>query len=289
MNQLRILLLLLLVTIGEGIGAGQAVAQQIRYLGSVQYATGSYYFTQRTNSFYFTNGLGINYGNINAYLNVPLISQNTPWISYSSTGLGPLPTGGPRNGVVPEGHGRGNNGQGKRKVDLGSADTLNYIQTSFGDPSLMISVSLFTSSRKTTIINGNWGVKFPLADANEGFGTGAWDIGGGLSWSQRFLDHWLFMLSGMYWQLGDMNELDISNILSYSTGLGRSFMEGKLMGSFSFFGSTQIIDGIDPPLSLGTGLNYQITKKLSINGNALVGISESASDFSIGLGWNITL
>lgn len=289
MNWVHVLSLLLLGAIAEGVGAGQAAAQEVRYLGSVQYSTGSYYFTQRTNSLYFTNGLGINYGKVNAYLNVPLITQNTPWISYSSTGLGPLPTGGPKSGMVPNGHGRGSGGQGMRKIDLGSADTLNYTQTSFGDPSLMISVPLFTSSNKTSIINSNWGVKFPLADPSKGFGTGAWDIGGGLSWSQRFFDHWLFMLSGMYWQLGDMSELDINNMMSYSTGLGRSFIEGKLLGSFSFFGSTQIIDDIDPPLSVGTGLNYQLTNTISINGNALVGVSESASDFSIGLGWNITL
>jgi hypothetical protein len=271
-------------------GAGDAMGQEIRYNGSVQYASGSYYFTQRTGSFYLNNGLTIAGDNISFSFDVPLITQNTPWLSYSSTGIGLLPTGGPRSGQVSKGKGQGaGNGKGKRNIDLGSADTLNYTKTSFSDPSLMVNATVFTSERGRTIISSSVGVKFPIANPNAGFGTGEWDIGAGLSWSQRFSEQWIVIISGMYWKLGDMEELNFNDMVSYSTGLGRSFGNAKLMAIGNFFGSTEIIDGVDPPMSVGAGLSYRPSTKLNFNTNVLMGLSESASDLSFGLGWSVTL
>lgn len=283
--------LVLAVVIFVAFGTCPAVGQQVRYVGSVQYATGSYYFTERTGSLYFNNGLGISGRGAGLYINLPLITQNTPWISYTSTGVGPLPTGGPKNKLVDNHNNDTGMGHqmGRRKIDPGSTDTLNFAETHFGDPSLSAHLLIYESNYGATRINGNLGVKIPLADSNSGFGTGAWDLGGGLSWAQRIGGQYLLILSGMYWQLGDMEDLDFNNILSYSAALGRSFQNSKWMATANFFGSTEIINGIDPPMSVGAGLNYQLSTKLSLNTNMLVGLTESASDFSIGIGWGVVL
>lgn len=271
-------------------GAGLAWGQEVNYFGSLQYATGSYYFTERTGSFYFNNGLGISGNRISIYLNVPYIAQNTPWISYTSAGAGPLPTGGPHSGVVDSNsHGQGMHGGKGRRINPGSSDTVSYTEANFGDPSLSGSVKIYNPGFGRTSVNGNFGLKFPVADPSSGFGTGAWDFGAGLSWSQRVADNSLLILSGMYWQLGDMDDLDFNNILSYSVAFGQNFQNGKWLATANFFGSTQIIEDIDPPLNAGGGLNFRASSNVNLNANLLFGLTESASDFSIGLGWSFKL
>jgi hypothetical protein len=269
----------------------QLHAQNLYYSGSLQYATGSYFFTERTGSFYFSNSLGVSSDRLSLYVSVPLIYQNTPWISYSRSGTGMIPTGGPQSRLVDsrrQQQGNGN-GSGRRKhtINPGSADTTSFSETHFGDPSVSANIKLWSSESNRTNINSNWGLKFPLVDEDSGFGTGGWDIGGGLSWSQRIQQQYLLMISGMYWYLGDMDELNLNNMLSYSAAVGRTFSDGKLMGTVSFMGSTEIIDDVDPPVNVGAGLNYRISTATNLNTNILFGLTESASDFSIGAGWSI--
>lgn len=107
--------------------------QEVRYSGSLQYATGSYYFTERTGSFYFTNGLNISGDKSSFSITIPFIAQSTPWVSNVGTGI--LPTGGPKNNMINN-NTTGGQRRGNRKIDLGSSDTLTYTQTNFGDPSI---------------------------------------------------------------------------------------------------------------------------------------------------------
>lgn len=269
-------------------GLNVSVGQDLRYNGSLQYATGSYYFTERTGSFYFNNGLGFSGKTLNAYLTVPFIAQNTPWISYSGMGTGPLPTGGPKSGLVDNRRGQGNQ-RGKRRIDPGSTDTVSFTETHFGDPSLSVGIKIYSTDYGKSTLNGNFGLKFPLTDVDSGFGTGAWDVGAGLSWAQRLTDNLLLIISGMYWQLGDMDELDFNNIISYSGAVGKSFSDGDWMVTANFLGSTQIIDDIDPPINVGAGISNQVSSSFSVNANVQFGLSESASDFSIGFGWSFKL
>ena len=263
-----------------------ASAQIVRYSGSLHYATGSYYFTERTGSFYFNNGISMSGDKGSISLSVPFITQNTPWVSNVGTGI--LPTGGPKNSMI----GNNSNGgmrKGNRKIDLGTSDTLNYTQANFGDPSLSASLEVLSTKDRTTTISANGGIKLPLANPQKGFGTGKWDWGGGLSWSQRITAKTLLLANGMFWKLGDMDDLDFNNIVTYSAALGQSFSNGKWMGLISFSGTTQIIDNVDPPLTVATGVNMQTSDKVSLNSNLSIGLTESASDVSIGVGWSLKL
>ncbi len=266
---------------------GKLRAQDVYYSGSLQYATGSYYFTERTGSFYFSNSLGMSGDKGSVYFSIPLITQNTPWVSYTRSGT--LPTGGPQSRLAGTRQQQQGGGRGQRKhtIDLGKADTVNFSKTHFGDPSLSANIKLWSSPSARTSISSNWGVKIPFTDENSGYGTGGWDVGGGISWSQRIQQKYLMMLSGMYWVLGDMNDLNLNNMLSYSAALGRMFKDGKWMTTASLFGSTEIIDEVDPPVSIGAGLNYRVSAQINLSTNMMIGLTESASDFSIGVGWSI--
>lgn len=269
----------------------QATSQNLSYHGSAQYATGDYFFTERTGSFFLSNGLSVSGERVTLSVNVPYIVQSSPWISYSSHGL--LPTGGPGNGSVS---GRGGSGSGMgmgsgkgRVVDPGDVDTVSYRQASFGDPNVAATYRIYTSSSRRTSVRANANVKFPLADPTGGFGTGAWDFGAGLSVAQRLGLNFIWLVNATYWQLGDMDELDFINPLSFSSGIGRVSANSKWLISANIYGYTKVLDEADPPLSAGLNSSVSITEKVQLSANLVIGLSESSSDFSTGLGWSIRL
>jgi len=287
-----------MVLSGFFLGAGSVSGQQVTYSGSAQYATGSYFFEKSTNSFYLTNGIRVADNGVSISLNVPYTIQNTPWLSYS--GIGYIPTGGPQNGMVSDmgkGRGKGKGGQGQTRgmasvstVDeaVPLADTVSYNKYGFSDPNLYLSVRLSPDRATATSLYLNAGVKIPFANPETGFGTGAWDLGAGLSLTQRF-GTFFISADAMYWHLGDMQDLNFNDPVSFGLGLGKSWKNGKWLLSGLLTGYTRIIEGYDPPLSLGIGLGHFLTKKITLNANISFGLSESSSDVGGGIGWSVRL
>jgi len=68
------------------IGTGSIQAQNVTYSGNLQFATGSYFFTERTESIYFTNSFSLSGDYMRVSLSIPYVIQSTPWISYSPGG-----------------------------------------------------------------------------------------------------------------------------------------------------------------------------------------------------------
>jgi len=281
---LRIRLVWILIIIFcEG---GLVYSQTITYNGSAQFSTGSYFFTENTNSFYLNSGFSFRNKGISIGLNIPYIVQSTPWISVSSGSL--IATGGPGNERVGgERNGNGNR-RGGRKIDPGIADTISYSSASFGDPNLSGNIKLYESKNQRTSVQTNLNIKFPLADPTDGFGTGAWDFGAGMSIFQRIGSDYLWILDVMHWRLGDMNNLEFKNPVSFSSGLGRSFSNGKWLISANIYGYTRIIEEIEPPLSSGLNAGPRINPKMNLNASVVIGLSDSNPDVSTGLGWSVT-
>lgn len=275
----------ILVLVATLCGTGLTRAQTLTYNGSAQYARGNYFFTEQTGSFYLNNGMSITGSGITLSINIPYIVQSSPWVSYSSHGL--MPTGGPNNGSVSS-KGDGQKSRGRR-IDPGQADTISYSEGSFGDPNMSGSFRLLNSGNGRTTVNSNFNIKFPIADPTSGYGTGSWDFGAGISIAQRFGSRFVWLLDTMYWQLGDMDELEFKNPVSYSTGIGGFFANTKWMITASFYGYTRILEDTDPPLSAGIGSGLSLSPTVQLTSNITVGLTESVPDFSTGLGWSIKL
>lgn len=265
-------------------------AQSLSYTGNLQFSTGDYFFTERTESVYFTNGLSFSGSRTRISFNLPYVIQSSPLISYGSSGG--IPTGGTGHRQVGQkSGGRGNqspnnseNGHGRVEIQ----DTVSYRTASFADPSVYGSFKILSSTSTSTSLTLNTSVKIPLAKPSSGFGTGEWDFGAGLSLFQRF--HSIFIFGDvMFWRMGDMADLALNNPVSLSAGVGKAFINGKWMVSTSAAGSTKIIDSADPPASLNIGLGYYKSTKASINGTLSVGLSESSADVSAGIGWSYQL
>ncbi|MCG2587317.1 hypothetical protein [Rhodohalobacter sulfatireducens] len=270
---------------------GRSEAQSVSWSGNGQFTTGSYFFEENTKSFYLVNGLQYTNGRLSLGANLPLVVQNSPWISYTARGA--VPTGGTQHGSVGRGAGNrqsGNagmmSGMGKHgKIQL--TDTTSYNQMGVGDPWANASFSLLQPWSRTSI-RITTGVKFPVASPSKGFGTGAWDAGAGFSFSQRIRD--FFLLGDVsYWNYGDMNELELNNVVSYGAGIGHKSPYTNWIVNGSFRGSTAIINDIDPPMSINLGAAYTYPDSRSFHVLLLFGLTESAPDFSAGVGWNLIL
>jgi hypothetical protein len=293
---------LLGILFGVFLGAGCVHAQKLSYTGSMQYATGSYFFSENTESFSFVNGMMISGDKTTISFSVPFIYQNSPWISYGATGY--IPTGGSQHGSLTDSTGRrpgkggGGSGMGKAssftsRVTSASdsiitlPDTASYQSSSFGDPTIYANINLFRSSSGYTSLQLNSNLKIPITDPANGYGTGEWDFGVGTSLSQRFLGNNYLYLDITKWWFGDMPDLELQDPISFSIGLSRSLAQGKWLLNTTLSGFTEIINDYEPPLNAGIGIGYFVSSKVALNSTFTMGLTESSSDAAIGLGWSV--
>ena len=307
---------------GAGIGVALAAlalapplrGQELSYDGSLQFSTGDYLFTERTNSAYLFSGLRIAWDRVSLSADVPVIWQSTPWISYTSGA--PIPTGGPQHGEVgdtlrrrggqgsngdgsggtrdgPDGNGTGSAGPAAAAASTGRADiplpdTATYDEVGIGDPTLRLAVVVVpeTDGRPSVSLSGT--VKPPLADPDRGFGTGEWDGGATLGLSKRLGEAYLFADIG-YWVYGDMPEVELADPVTYSAGVGLVPGGGEVGLMASISGSSRVLQETDPPLELGLGANLALSGRRSLGATLSVGLTESSPDFAASVGWSVGL
>lgn len=252
-----------------------AHAAEVSYTGSLQFATGNYIFTERTTGLYLFSGITVQESPFSLSANIPLIFQNNPWITYTGSGL--IPSGGTWD-VEDEMRGR---------VRL--PDTTDYVDLGLGDLFLRGDLELLSMRGARPGLQVSGSVKAPVADVEAGFGTGEWDAGFGLSGSMA-AGGFLFMADAMYWFVGDMPGLTLEDALAYSASVGRPLSGGTIGLVASFFGYTRTFDDIDPPMQASLGFTYlNSTSGNSFNGSCSVGLTESAPDASVSLGWQVPL
>jgi hypothetical protein len=251
-----------------------ADAAEITYTGSLQFATGNYIFTDRSTGLYLFNGITARKSPFSFSASIPVILQNTPWITYTGSGL--LPSGGTRD-IEDDTRGR-----------IRLPDTTDYADLGLGDMFLRGDLELVSMRGLRPGLQISASVKVPFADPYQGFGTGEWDAGFGLSTS---ISTGGFLLFGeaVYWFLGDLPGLELDDVLSYGVSAGRSFSGGRIGLIASFLGYTRTIEDIDPPMQASLGFTYLLESGRSFNGSCAAGLTESTSDISVSFGWQIPL
>lgn len=247
------------------------------YTGSVGYSTGKYLFTERTSSLYLANGLMADTGRLNVFLNIPVVLQTTPWLSYS--GIGYIPSGGDQNKMIQKAVKRGK---------IAMPDTSGYDQIGLGDPTVYAAFELWGERglRPSFSISGD--LKIPIAAADHGFGTGEWDYGFGGSLAKT-VDMTMFMVDASYWIVGDMPDLELKDTFLYSISVGRLYRHGKVGVMASFSGSSKTIEDAAPPLQIGLGINHNIGFSQAITFSAMIGLTDTAPDFALSFGWKVGL
>lgn len=251
-------------------------AQSITYNGSVQYSTGNYIFTDRTNSFYFFNGITLSENLFQITATFPIIYQNTSFISY----LGPVvvPTGGKQSGMIV-------NRKGKKRITI--VDSPSIQKTGVGDPNIHLNF-LIAGQKGNTSLHVLANMKFPVASFESGFGTGEWDYGLGLSLNHRSGRFFIFA-DATYWILGDPPDLKLIDPVAYGVAIGYLIPGTKIGTMATFSGYSKIIESVNPPVYAGFGLNFQVNKNIGLNIGSTFGLTDSTPGVSLAFGWSINL
>ncbi len=260
--------------------AARPLAGQVDYIGSVQFASGDYIFSERTNSALLFNGISASAGALGLTLSLPLILQSTPWITYG--GLTAIPSGGTEHSEL----GRQMEGRHHEAVTL--VDTTTYQEFGIGDPLAHADFRLWKEGAVLPSLRITADVKAPIADVDRGFGTGAWDYSAGLSLAKS-LGRTMLFTDLAYWVLGDLPDLELKDPLAYSFGFGHALPGGRVGLLASVFGYTRILEGVDPPAQVSLGLSYLLGSGRSLIGSAAFGLSESSPDVSFSFGWRFRL
>lgn len=298
--------------------APRVEAQRIEYSAAIGASRGTFVFSEPTTSWVLDQGLVLAAGWWRLGANLPLVMQNSSAITFIG-GL-PLPTGGPYSGVlrgrssgstIPM-RGRRGSGSGAGTggsivadarlagvadavaapplaslVDSGAVESPGPFSTRVGDPVLRAEAEL--SRGDATRVGARILAKLPLADPSSGIGTGAFDYGAGLSVAAS-IDRTFFFADVDHWVLGDMPELPLRDLTSASLGAGFAFgAQGRLSALASVSGATAIVDNVSAPLSAGASLGLAVRPERFITVGATIGLSESAPDWSLTLGWRVSL
>lgn len=254
-------------------------AQQLVYTGSLQVATGDYVFTSRTSNLYFASGLRLGLGRVGASVTVPVVVQSSGWVQYVGGGM--LPSGGRHAGDGPDPHGMGSGMMSPASDAAGSVAGL-------GDPVGRLELDVLRDNGGASRARLTLAAKAPMASFERGLGTGAWDVGAGLSVTQP-VDGVLLFGDVVYWSLGDVPDLNLKDVVSYSAGVGRPFPGGRVSLLASVLGTTSYVSGIAGPVQAGAGIGYHTASGRSVSLSLLGGLTRSAPDFAAAMSWQSPL
>lgn len=265
--------------------------QEIRYSGSVGYTQGDYIFTERTSSMSLLNGVSLRVGRFGARLSLPVIMQDSRALTYLH-GV-PVPTGGPDSDAVrqrqsgePIRMGRRHNGTSPGTDSVWVTEPGDF-EMNVGDPMLSGSIEVYQGFDAVRSVELRGQMKAPLADVDSGVGSGEWDFGAGGSLAIG-AGRALLFLDATYWWLGDMADLELEDYVDYGAGLGVPLGD-RWSALASFAGASRIIDGVDPPASVSVSFARRLAAGGSLNAGVGIGLTESAADVSVFLGWGFRL
>jgi hypothetical protein len=249
-----------------------ASAAGVVYSGALQFASGDYIFADRTNSVYLINGLFVSSGPVRVSASIPIIYQNTSLVSSSGPGMMPAGDRGQDGSAAPA-HGGGHATGVSGFHDVGVGDPLLRADwEALREPGVAVAAV----------------AKPPLASVEKGFGTGEWDYGAGLSLA-HLVRRTFLSASAIYWVMGDPAEVDLHNAVAYSVGVGRPLARGRFSALVSLAGYTRVLEGVDPFRQIAVSLGYVPASGRSLSAAVTFGLSQSAPDVGLSLGWSVAL
>jgi hypothetical protein len=239
------------VAVGVGLllAAASAGAQTIGYTASV-FVARSTFDTDRATSLYLFNGADLTAGPLRVAASVPLVRQRiTPLDSLTDP----------------------------------AASREATTSVGFGDPLIRVDVRVVDDRRRGFQLAAAGSIKPALVDPDGGLGTGVSDYAAGLS-AFKTIRRTAILADALYWKYGDPEGVEFENSWSYSLGVGRP-IGGSSWSTLVSVAGFSAIAGTPAPLLLNIGLLTLTGPHQSLAITAGVGLTSSASDFSIGTSW----
>lgn len=299
-----------------------AHAQRIDYTATLAASRGAFIFSEPTTSWVFDQGFSWNADRWRLGVNLPVVRQNSSAITY--IGGIPIPTGGPYAGAVRgrtsgtsvpmqgrRGSGTGGGGGGAGAalaaasfgasavtldpgpiaglVDSGAVEEPGPYETQVGDPVLQAGADFGLDAAGRTRLGFSLLGKVPVATVESGVGTGEFDYGAGLSFSVSSERGFLFA-DVTHWRLGDLPDLPLNDLTSGAIGVGVSFGAARRLSALaSVSASTAVVDNVEAPRSAGLSLGYAVREGRFVTLGGTAGLSESAADWTVTVGWRASL
>jgi hypothetical protein len=298
MKFVRLLLVLAAVHTGA---ATAAPAQDLAYSGSVQFASGSYIFTEPTRTLSLYNGIMWSAGRVRLTGSIPVILHSSGALTL--VGGAYVPTGGTGHGAVgershgqkvPMGSGGPRRSGGSGFLSYETADASDSTvqapgsyEVSIGDPLVSAGLELFRGVGLVRSLELTASAKPPINDLESGVGTGEWDVGAGGA-TVLGIGRVLAFVDVNYWRYGDLPELELHDGVSWAGGLAVPVTRALSATVFAA-GTNRIIATADRALSVSVGLSYRASGASSGSVAAGGGLSETAADVVASLGWRRVL
>lgn len=255
-----------------------AAAQTISYDGILRYSQGKYTLDETVTSVFLINEISYSARGWWAELTVPVIYQDSANVRY--VGGMPMPGGGHHDG------GNGHHGGGGGGGMPGGHDppAQDFDKLGLADPYLSVGAIVFRDVFDRNSIATFASVKAPVANETQGFGSGEWDVGAGVSWYRR-TPRDLFFAELAYWSLGDPPDVDLKNPIALEVSYGWALDDGRYLVEASLWGRTETVEGVDGPIAIDLTLSRALKSQHSVYVTAEAGLTESAPDYSLSVGY----
>jgi hypothetical protein len=236
---------------------GTLLAQGLYFEGGLSIARGDYVYAQQTSSGGAAAGLAWSGRRFTLRATLPYFVRDTNILTQSGSPPREVP-----DGTAAE---SGHEGALSDPVAQFYAQVLQSGRTGFG-----LSVS----------------VKVPVVEAGS-FGTGQWDVGGGLSLSRFVGSATMLGLDVSYWHLGDMPDLALQDTVAGTLTVGRSLGRSWL-ASASVSGNRSSLAGYAAPWWASV-LVSRASPAGILGLTASLGLSATAPDVTVGVVWRARL
>ncbi len=250
---------------------------QWRVSATVNYSSGSYGTDSRTNILYAPMTVRRMFRDGDVSLTIPIVS-------ISGTGSVRLVGGTPTRtsttasptGSVAAVSG-GGKGPGSRPLSSSTTDS------GLGDMILRGRYYLVEESAILPLVAITGRIKLPTADANRGLGTGEFDEGVGMELTKGLGDRWLAYLDGGYNIIGDAPGTNFNNQWWYDVGIGYDVTDNLHMSVF-YEEYRALVNTVSNARDLLALTNYIVSDAVHLTGSLLVGLSNGAPNYGMGVG-----
>jgi hypothetical protein len=160
--------------------------------------------------------------------------------------------------------------------------------TGFGDPLLRVDARIIHRPDAALQVGLTGAAKLPTVDPDTGRGTGEFDGAIGVSVYKGF-GPTSFLVDALYWRYGDPDTIDFDDSLSYSVAMARTLGASSRWSTMvSLSGFSAGYNGLAAPAQVNVAMLRLLGRRQSLSVSASVGLTESATDYSIGTSWRVT-
>ena len=151
-----------------------------------------------------------------------------------------------------------------------------------GDITLTSGYTVLMESDSAPRIRPTLYLKFPTASESKGFGTGKFDVGGGVAVS-KWLGSWQPFAEGRYVVQGAAHdETGALNFVTADAGAAYSWNETLVTSAYARFGS-RLFDSLSAPLEARLKTVWRFGERTYIEAFALKGFSDGSPDYGGGI------